>query len=69
MYVLMNNNNKIFNIIYYWFPLLYDQKNNYADLGGYYPLWPSASEANTQELAPNNHLLVMYEFSTQTIVL
>ena len=56
-------------VIYYWFLLLYDLKNNYADLGGYYPSWPSGSEANAWQLVPNNHLLVMYEFSTQTIFL
>ena len=56
-------------VIYYWFLLLYDLKNNYADLGGYYLSWPSGSEANAWQLVPNNHLLVMYEFSTQTIFL
>ena len=53
--------------IYYWFLLSYDLKNNYADLGGYYPFWPSGSEANAWQLVPK--ILVMYEFSTQTIVL
>ena len=37
-------------IIYYWFLLLYDLKNNYAELGGYYPSWPSGSEANAWQL-------------------
>ena len=67
MYVLLNNDNKICYLLLVL--LLYDLKNNYADLGRYYPSWPSGSEANAWQLVPNNHLLVMYEFSTQTIFL